>query len=257
MTLEFRSVCKTFGSTRAVKDVSLVIEPGERVGIIGRSGAGKSTLLRLINRMETLDSGEVRWKGRVVSALRGAALKSWRTECAMIFQDFGLVDRLDVVTNVLMGRLASSNVPLSLLKIFPRQDRADAILELDRLDMAHAAFQRTSTLSGGQKQRVAIARAMMQSPEILLADEPVSALDPANTQALMDTLKGINETRGMTLLLNLHDIALAKRYCTRILAMSHGEIVFDGPPELLNPDRMETVFELRAEHGALYPGNAA
>ena len=257
MTLELKSVCKSFGSKHAVRDVCISVEPGERVGIIGRSGAGKSTLLRLINRLEALDKGEIRWKGATISAYRGAALKAWRAECAMIFQDYGLVDRMDVVTNVLMGRLASSNTLLSLLNIFSREDRADAILELDRLDMAHAAFQRAESLSGGQKQRVAIARAMMQSPEILLADEPASALDPANTRDLMETLTHLNERRGMTLLLNLHDIAIAKTYCTRILAMAQGEIVFDGPPEALDPRHMDSVFELEGSKPQFVTDNAA
>jgi len=253
MTLELRSVSKSFGGIQAVKDVSLTINEGERVGIIGRSGAGKSTLLRLINRLETPESGEIFWKGEPVYNLKGHALRQWRARCAMIFQDFGLVDRLDVVTNVLMGRLSSIGIVRSLMKAFPKTDRIDAIVELEWLDMAHAAFQRAGTLSGGQKQRVAIARAMMQSPDILLADEPVSALDPSNTHAVMDALKAVNERRNMTVLMNLHDMSLAKEHCSRILAMANGQVVFDGPPTQLDEDKLNDVFALAAQGMAKTP----
>lgn len=244
MTLVLRNLSKSFGTVKAVDDVSLTIEEGEVVAVIGRSGAGKSTLLRLINRLETADSGAMSWQGAPVLGLRGNALRQWRTSCAMIFQHYGLVDRLDVITNVLLGRLSSTGLLRSLTKSFSREDRARAILELDRLDLAAAALQRAGTLSGGQKQRVAIARAMMQTPGILLADEPVSALDRANTKAVMDALVQVNRERGTTILINLHDLALATSVCDRIIAMAEGRVVFDGPAEALTADKQATIFNL-------------
>lgn len=242
MALKIRNLSKSFGATRAIDDVSLTIEEGELVGIIGRSGAGKSTLLRLTNLMERPDAGEILWRGENVAALRGRQLHAWRKRCAMIFQDFGLIDRMDVITNVLAGRLSTTGLIRSLTKSFPQSDRADAILELDRLGIAQTALQRAGTLSGGQKQRVAIARAMMQAPDILLADEPVSALDPANTAAVMETLSRINRERGVTVLINIHDVELARSVCRRIVGLASGRVVFDGPPADLTPEAQSAVF---------------
>ncbi|MGL4313508.1 MAG: phosphonate ABC transporter ATP-binding protein, partial [Sphingomonas sp.] len=178
--LELRNVRKHYGNKIAIDDVTLTIAAGDMVGIIGRSGAGKSTLLRLINRLTEADAGEIRWQGRDIAALNGRSLREWRAHSAMIFQRFNLVDRLDVITNVLIGSLHRRPSFASLIKYFPAEDRARAILELDRVNMADKALQRAETLSGGEMQRVAIARAMMQQPGLLLADEPVSALDPFN-----------------------------------------------------------------------------
>ena len=240
--LELHGVTKRFGETLAVDKVSFACERGELVGIIGRSGAGKSTLLRLINRLTDPSEGRVTWDGVDVSRLKGKPLRRWRRRCAMIFQQFNLCPRLDVITNVLVGVVAERPVATSLIKLFPAEDRARAILELDALDMAGAALQRASTLSGGQQQRVAIARAMLQEPDLVLADEPVASLDPVNAEVVMEALQRICLERRVPVIVNLHSLDIARRYCTRVVAMAKGAIVFDGPPSALTPAVLERVY---------------
>ena len=244
--LELQGVTKRFGDTVAVDNVSLACRRGEMVGIIGRSGAGKSTLLRMINRLSEPDTGKILWEGREVSSLRGDDLRRWRRRCAMIFQQFNLCPRLDVVTNVLVGVVAERPLGPTLFKIFPAADRARAVLELDALDMAHAALQRAGTLSGGQQQRVAIARAMLQEPDVVLADEPVASLDPVNAEVVMEALQRICHERNVPVLVNLHSLEIARTYCTRVIAMAKGAIVFDGPPQGLTPAVLERVYGRRA-----------
>ncbi|MFN9846962.1 MAG: phosphonate ABC transporter ATP-binding protein [Alphaproteobacteria bacterium] len=240
--LELHGVTKRFGDTLAVDNVSFSCQRGELVGIIGRSGAGKSTLLRMVNRLTDPTDGHITWDVRDVSRLNGAALRQWRRRCAMIFQQFNLCPRLDVITNVLVGVVAERPLASSLMKFFPAADRARAILELDALDMAHAALQRAGTLSGGQQQRVAIARAMRQDPELVLADEPVASLDPVNAEVVMDALQKICRERNVPVIVNLHSLEIARRYCTRIVAMSKGAIVFDGPPAGLTQTVLDRVY---------------
>jgi len=205
------------------------------VGIIGRSGAGKSTLLRMINRLGDATSGTIIFgegdDAIDVNALKGRPLREWRARCAMIFQQFNLVPRLDVITNVLMGRINYSSTIKTLLKMFSPADRAFAIRALDRLDVSPQALQRADTLSGGQQQRVAIARALVQEPRLLLADEPISSLDPRNASIVMDALQKINREDGITVICNLHTLDTAKVYCERIIGMKLGKLVFDGPPK--------------------------
>jgi phosphonate transport system ATP-binding protein len=251
--LELHGVSKRFGDTLAVDNVSFTCGRGELVGIIGRSGAGKSTLLRMINRLTDPTEGRISWRGEDVSHLKGAALRRWRRRCAMIFQQFNLCPRLDVITNVLVGAVAERPLPAALVKFFPAADRARAILALDALDMAHAALQRASTLSGGQQQRVAIARAMLQEPDLVLADEPVASLDPVNADVVMDALARICHERGAPVIVNLHSLEIARRYCTRVVAMSKGAIVYDGPPVGLTPAVLDRVYGARPPRVASAP----
>ena len=244
--LEVQGVSKRFGETLAVDNVSFACGRGEFIGIIGRSGAGKSTLLRTINRLSEPSSGRILWDGREVGLLKGAELRDWRRRCAMIFQQFNLCPRLDVITNVLVGVIAKRPLAATLFKAFPANDRAQAILELDALDMASAALQRASTLSGGQQQRVAIARAMMQDPELILADEPVASLDPINAEVVMDALQRICRERGVPVIVNLHSLDIAQSYCTRVLAMARGKVVYDGPPQGLTPAVLERIYGARS-----------
>jgi phosphonate transport system ATP-binding protein len=244
--LELRNVTKRFGEVCAVDDVSFRCERGEFIGVIGRSGAGKSTLLRLINRLSDPSGGQIAWDGEDVARLRGKPLRRWRRRCAMIFQQFNLCPRLDVITNVLVGVLAERPVATSLLKIFPAEDRARAIIELDRLDMAAAALQRAATLSGGQQQRVAIARAMLQEPDILLADEPVASLDPINAEVVMEALQDVCRERRIPVIVNLHSLDIARRYCTRVIGMAKGKIIYDGPPSGLTPEVVDRIYGTRA-----------
>jgi phosphonate transport system ATP-binding protein len=240
--LELRNVRKHFGEKVAVDDVSLRFRPGEFVGVLGRSGAGKSTLLRMINRLTDPTSGTIRMDGVEITSLRGEELRRWRRRCAMIFQQFNLCPRLDVITNVLVGVVAERPLASSLLKVFPASDRARAIVELDALDMAQAALQRAETLSGGQQQRVAIARAMMQQPDVVLADEPVASLDPVNAEVVMDALLKVCRTRNIPVIVNLHSLDIAQHYCDRVVAMSRGRVVFDDAPGCLDGEALAQIY---------------
>jgi len=239
--LTIEGLTRRFGAKAAVDGVSLVVPPGQMVGVIGRSGAGKSTLLRMINRLTEPSAGRILWEGVDVTALRGRALRDWRTRCAMIFQQFNLVQRLDVLTNVLVGRLNRRPLATSLLRLFTAEERAMALAALDRFDLAEAALQRADTLSGGQQQRVAIARALLQEPRIILADEPIASLDPRNARTVMEALRGVNRD-GITVMVNLHDLQAAREYCDRIVALDAGRVVFDGPPEALTAARIREVY---------------
>jgi len=231
--LELTAVRKDFGSRRVLDDLNLRIPDGQLVGVIGRSGAGKSTLLRLINRLVDPTDGRIRYDDLDVADLNGKALRRWRGRCAMIFQQFNLVNRLDVLTNVLIGRLSYHSTVPTLFKHFSAAERVLAIRALDRLDMAQAALQRAETLSGGQQQRVAIARALMQEPRVLLADEPIASLDPQNSKVVMDALRTINREDGITVIVNLHALDIARTYCDRLIGLAHGRVVFDGAPDQL------------------------
>ena len=248
--LALQGLTRRFGAVTAVDAVSLVVPAGQMVGIVGRSGAGKSTLLRMINRLTEPSAGRVLFGGRDVTALSGRALRDWRSDCAMIFQQFNLVQRLDVLTNVLRGRLNRRRGPLArlgaLLGLFTAEERALALGLLDRFGLAEAALQRAETLSGGQQQRVAICRALMQEPKVILADEPIASLDPANAEAVMQALREANRERGLTVLCNLHQLDMARAHCDRILGMRQGRVVFDGPPGALDAAREEEIFGLAA-----------
>ncbi|MFQ3623219.1 MAG: phosphonate ABC transporter ATP-binding protein [Acetobacteraceae bacterium] len=245
--LEIVGLSRRFGAVTAVDSVTLAVPNGQMVGIIGRSGAGKSTLLRLINRLVEPSEGRILFEGRDVGALRGQALRDWRTECAMIFQQFNLVQRLDVLTNVLIGRLNHRGTVSSLFKLFTAEERALAIRTLDRFDLAEASLQRADTLSGGQQQRVAIARALMQQPRIMLADEPIASLDPRNGKVVMDALRRINREDGLTVLCNLHTLDTARQYCDRIVGMAKGRVVFDGVPAQLTAEMVRDIYGMSEE----------
>ena len=244
--LTIEGLTRRFGSKAAVDDVSLQIQRGGFIGVIGRSGAGKSTLLRMINRLETPTAGRVVFDGVDVTNLKGAALAQWRAGCAMIFQQFNLVGRLDVLDNVLMGRLAHANGWRALTKLWSQDDRAIAMAALDQMDIARLAPQLAGTLSGGQQQRVAICRALVQEPEIVLADEPVASLDPRNARIVMDALARINRHFGLTVLCNLHSLELARAYCDRLVGMAAGAVVFDDVPAALTDAVARDLYGLEA-----------
>jgi phosphonate transport system ATP-binding protein len=235
-----------FGAKAAVDNASFAVEPGSFVGVIGRSGAGKSTLLRMINRLAEPTEGKILFEGLDITALRGRDLRLWRARSAMIFQQFNLVGRLDVLTNVLMGRLADVPVWRSLAQLWSEQDRALAMSALEQFDIASLAAQRADQLSGGQQQRVAIARALVQQPDIILADEPIASLDPRNTKVVMDALLRINKHFGITVLCNLHSLDLARTYCDRLIGMATGRVVFDGAPAMLTDHIARELYDLEA-----------
>lgn len=240
--LELRKVTKRFGDTIAVNNVSLSFAPGQMVGVIGRSGAGKSTLLRLINRLASVGEGRIVYGDVDVGALDGKALRAWRARCAMIFQQFNLVSRLDVLTNVMIGCIGTAATLPVMFKRFSATDRASAAMSLDRLDLLSQALQRADTLSGGQQQRVAIARALMQKPSLILADEPIASLDPRNARLVMDALRLINKQDKITVICNLHTLDAARAYCDRIVGMAQGRIVFDGTPAQLTSAVIQDIY---------------
>ena len=248
--LKLTNVTRRFGEKQACCGISLDIPAGQMVGIIGRSGAGKSTLLRMINRLIDVSEGSIEFAGVTVSALRGRALRDWQRDCAMIFQQFNLVPRLDVITNVMLGRLNRRSTILSLLQIFSEEEQLMALKALERLDIAPTAGQWAQTLSGGQQQRVAIARALMQEPKVILADEPIASLDPRNAQIVMDSLRTINEEQGLTVITNLHTLDTARSYCERIIGMAAGRVVFDGTPEQLTTEVARELYGADGLHEA-------
>ena len=251
--LKIDGLAKHYATVKAVDNVSLDIPEGQLVGIIGRSGAGKSTLLRLINRLADPSTGTIWFGGRDVTRFKGAELRRWRSRCAMIFQQFNLVNRLDVVTNVLIGRVGHRPTLSTVMKAFTPDERAMAIQALHRLDMDAQALQRAETLSGGQQQRVAIARALLQEPEIVLADEPIASLDPRNAAKVMDALKTINREDGITVIVNLHHLDTARAYCDRIVGMATGRIVFDGAPDALSAPMAREIYGQEGEEAGLEP----
>jgi phosphonate transport system ATP-binding protein len=245
--LQLDNVTRTFSKKTAVDSVTFDIPQGQMVGIIGRSGAGKSTLLRMINRLNDVSTGAIRFGDIEVSSLRGAALRHWQRDCAMIFQQFNLVPRLDVLTNVMLGRLNHRSTISSLFGLFSEDERVAALAALERLGIEQTAMQPAGTLSGGQQQRVAIARALMQQPKMLLADEPIASLDPLNAKIVMDALRDINEREGITVITNLHTLDTARSYCERIIGMAHGRVVFDGPPRELTAAAVADIYGAGAE----------
>ncbi len=245
--LTLDKLTRRFGEKVAVDRANLEISDGQMVGIIGRSGAGKSTLLRLLNRLIDPSDGHILFGDKDIASLKGRELREWRSDCAMIFQQFNLVGRLDVITNVLTGRLCGMPSWRAMSQTFTPQERAFAIQALDRLGMAHTALQRAETLSGGQQQRVAIARALAQEPKILLADEPIASLDPMNAKIVMDALRDINKNDGITVICNLHTLDTARNYCDRIVGMQDGRIYFDGTPDLLTTQMAREIYGAEAK----------
>jgi len=240
--LQVKDVTKAFGSVKALDDVSFDVTEPQMLGIIGRSGAGKSTLLRILNRMTDATSGAVVLEGRNILALKGKQKLAWQKDCAMIFQQFNLVPRMDVVSNVLHGTLNRQPILATLFNMYPTADVHRAIEILDRLDIAEHAHKRAEALSGGQQQRVAIARAVMQDPKVILADEPIASLDPLNAQVVMDALRRIHEQDRRMVICNLHTLDTARTYCDRVIGMRQGRIVFDGPATDLTADVARSIY---------------
>jgi phosphonate transport system ATP-binding protein len=245
--LSLVGLTKAFGSLLAVDDLTLQFPKSQMVGVIGRSGAGKSTLLRMINRLADPTGGRIVYQGEPgrevdVGTLKGRPLRLWRQKCAMVFQQFNLVPRLDVLTNVLLGRLSYQPTYRSLLTLWTPEERALALVTLERVEMADFILKRSDTLSGGQQQRVAIARALVQQPNILLADEPIASLDPPSATRVMEILRAINRDDGITVICNLHTLVTARTYCDRIIGMRMGKVVFDGPPHTLDEGGIREIY---------------
>jgi phosphonate transport system ATP-binding protein len=230
---------KTFGARQALKGVSFTVQPGERVALLGASGSGKSTLLRTLCGLETLDAdqGHIELFGRPLQTHGRLAgdIRAQRRRVGIIFQQFNLVGRLPVLTNVLTGLAAELPLWRAMANRFTPQEQARALDALDAMGLGEQAFQRASTLSGGQQQRAAIARTLVQGARLLLADEPVASLDPESTRRVMELLTQLNRQQGLTLIVSLHHVGLARRYCDRVVALREGALVFDGPSTALTP----------------------
>ncbi len=235
------------GGMRALEGVNLEVQDGEFLAILGLSGSGKSTLLRCINRLIDPTEGKVWIFGTEITALSGGELRRLRRQMAMIFQQFNLVRRQTVLTNVLSGALGRTRLLPSLVVSFPQAEREQAQASLDRVGLGDRGGSRADALSGGQQQRVAVARALMQEPRLILADEPVASLDPALRHSVMRHIEALNREEGMTVICSLHDIDLVERYATRMVALRDGRLMWEGRADDFDRDTFREIYGEDAE----------
>ena len=240
--LEIENLTKTYkNNNEAISKVNLSIKKGEFVCVLGLSGSGKSTLLRCINNLQRPSEGKVIFLNKNITSLKGKELRFLRSKIGMIFQEFNLIERKNVITNALFGSLYRTPFLPSLFDLFPPKEKKMALEILEKLGLSEKVDERVDRLSGGQKQRVAIARALMQRPSLILADEPVSSLDPKTAKGIMEYLKMINKT-GVTILCSLHNTLLAKDYSSRIIGLQKGRITFDSPTSEINNEQLVKVY---------------
>lgn len=241
--LEVQHLHKRYpNGTQALTDVNFRVNDGEFLVVIGLSGSGKSTLLRCINRLIEPTEGKIIWDGVDVTAASGAELRRIRRHIGMVFQQFNLVKRSKVVTNVMAGRLGYVNPLTSLLGIWPRAEKERAHRALERVGIADKANARADALSGGQQQRVGIARALMQEPKLILADEPVASLDPVLSHSILQYLEQLNREEKITVICSLHFLDLVHRYATRVIALKDGQLVFEGLPKEIDRARFKEIY---------------
>ena len=241
--LTLKHLAKSYVAGKPVlTDINLAIAAQGITAIIGPSGTGKSTLIRCINRLVEPSAGEILFDGADLAKLSGAALRHARRHIGMVFQEYNLVERLTVMENLLSGRLGYVSSWRAWRRKFPPDDIRKAFELLDVVGLAGFAHRRADALSGGQRQRVGIARAVMQEPKLLLADEPTSSLDPKTSVEIMDLLAEVGRSRAIPVLINMHDVVLAKRFADRIVGMSGGRIIFDGPPGELSDDMLKQIY---------------
>ena len=248
--IKFDKVNKVYSNgLHALKNVSLEINQGEFVAIIGLSGAGKSTLLRTINRMHDISEGSLTVNGQEVNNLKGKDLRRFRRKVGMVFQSFNLVTRTTVINNVLTSRVPDMPLWKSIIGLYSKEDKVIALEALDKVGILDKAYVRADQLSGGQQQRVALARTLAQKPEIILADEPVAALDPITAKQVMDDFKKINKELNMSVLINIHHVDLALKYADRVIGIKAGEIVYDGPSAKVDSEVLKQIYgrELAAD----------
>ena len=241
--IKFDKVNKVYpNGLHALKNISLEINQGEFVAIIGLSGAGKSTLLRTINRMHDISEGLLTVNGEEVNALKGKELRRFRRKVGMVFQSFNLVTRTTVVNNVLTSRVPDMPLWKSIIGLYSKEDKVIALEALDKVGILDKAYVRADQLSGGQQQRVALARTLAQKPEIILADEPVAALDTITATQVMDDFKKINKELNMSVLINIHHVDLALKYADRVIGIKAGEIVYDGPSKNVDSAVLKQIY---------------
>ena len=242
--INFDHVSKTYeNGVKGLIDVNLTINDGDFVSIIGLSGAGKSTLLRAINRLNEITEGEIKIGGKSLTKANKKELRKIRREIGMISQQFNLVKRSTVQKNVLSGRLGYYSTLKSVLGIFSKEDYALVNEVLEKVGLSDKLHERCDNLSGGQQQRVSIARTLFQQANIILADEPVSALDPVTSVEIMEELRKINETMNKTVIVNIHSVDLAKQFSKRIIALQDGKVIFDGTPDLLTNEQLTMIYK--------------
>ncbi len=232
-------------------DVNLTIEDGEFVAIIGRSGAGKSTLLRAVNRMHDITGGTLTVNDVNVSSLKGKALRAFRRQIGMVFQSFNLVSRTTVIRNVLAARVPDMSFWRVFFGAFRKEDKMIALESLDKVGSLDKAYIRADQLSGGQQQRVALARTLAQNPRIILADEPVAALDPVTAKQVMQDFVRINKEMNISILLNIHHVELAMEYADRIIGIRAGKIVYDGPSKAVTKEILDEIYAETAPREAV------
>ncbi len=243
MMIKFEHVSKTYpNGVKGLQDINLEIQDGEFIGIIGMSGAGKSTFIRTINRLNDITEGQLTVDGVEISGLKGKSLRQYRRKVGMIFQSYNLVPRISVIKNVLSSLVPDMPIMRVMFGLFSKADKIKALEALDRVSMLDKAFVRTDQLSGGQQQRVSLARTLAQNPSVLLADEPVAALDPVTAHEVMDDFKRINEELGQTVLINIHHVDLALEYSKRIIGIRSGKIVYDGPVSGITKDMLDLIY---------------
>ena len=241
--LEIQHLHKVYpNGTHGLTDVSFTVNDGEFLVVIGLSGSGKSTLLRCINRLIEPTEGKILWDGVDITAARSGEMLRIRRRIGMVFQQFNLVKRSSVLTNVLAGRLGYANPWLSLLGVWPSADRDRARRALERVGIADKAHARADALSGGQQQRVGIARALMQEPRLILADEPVASLDPVLSHSILQYLEQLNREEKITVICSLHFLDLVHRYATRVVALKDGQVVFTGLPQEIDRARFKEIY---------------
>src|SRR5229473_4154275 len=242
-SLVIRNLRKEYRAGQPVlKDISFMVEGRGMTAIIGPSGTGKSTLIRCINRLADPTAGEILFRGQDLARLKGRDLRAARRRIGMVFQEYNLVERLSVIENVLCGRLGYVAVWRAWLRKFSPQDVDRAFHLLDAVGLGDFATQRADQLSGGQRQRVGIARALMQEPDLMLADEPTSSLDPKTSVEIMELIARRAGERGIPVIVNIHNVELARRFADRIVGLSKGEIVFDGPPRELKETHLMQIY---------------
>lgn len=241
--IKFDNVSKVYpNGFKGLKNVSLEIKQGEFVAIIGLSGAGKSTLIRTINRVHDVTEGKLTVNGVDVNSLKGKSLRKFRREIGMIFQSFNLISRTTVLNNVLTSNIPDLPFWRVLLGTYTKEQKVRALEALDKVGILDKAYTRCDQLSGGQQQRVALARTLAQAPKIMLADEPVAALDPVTARQVMDDFKRINKEMNISVLINIHHVDLALEYCDRVIGVRAGKIVYDGPSSEVTQEVLDQIY---------------
>ncbi|WP_100373002.1 phosphonate ABC transporter ATP-binding protein [Bacillus sp. FJAT-45037] len=243
--LEITNLTVTYPKAKepALKEINVTMHKGEFICVLGRSGAGKSTFIRCINRLIQPSSGSIKWSNVELTTLKEKEMRKVRTEMVMIFQHFNLIPRMSVLQNTLTGSFGKRAAYKNLLGIFSEQEKQKAYDSLKEVELDRFMNNRVEALSGGQKQRVGIARALMQEPSLILGDEPVASLDPTTSRRIFDLLRAIHEERQLLTIINVHDVELAKKYATRMIAFKEGELIFDDHPSQLTDEVFEHIYQ--------------